>query len=191
MSADRLVRHYVDCFNARHFAQAAALFAPHSRFTWIPFSDPRHGPDGYAEFVERWGAAFARAQLGITRVEQRGDHACEVNLLATGTHIGTLVMGVFQFTPTQADIAVPMRHVFEFAGEAIVYASLSVDSHELVRQLTTLNLTALDAHLEHIVRLRSELGAVHGDDRRVAELADRLGGELDAARRLVRPYYRR
>jgi predicted ester cyclase len=191
MSADRLVRHYVDSFNERRFADAAALFAPDSRFTWIPFSDPRQGQDGYAEFVERWGAAFSQAQLRIERVEQRGDRMCEVNLLATGTHIGTLVMGVFHFTPTHTNIAVPMKHVFEFVDESIVYASLSVDSQELVRQLTTLNLSALDAHLGQIVGLRSELATANGDDRRLTELADRLGRELDAARRLVRPYYRR
>lgn len=141
--------------------------------------------------MERWGAAFSHAQMRIEHVEQRGDRMCEVDLLATGTHIGTLVMGALHFTPTHAQIAVPMRHVFDFVDEKIVYGSLSVDSQELIRQLTTLNLPALDAHLDQIARLRSELAGVNSDDRRLTELADRIGRELDAARRLVRPYYRR
>lgn len=191
MSVDTLIRHYFNAFNERRFAQGAALFAPESRFAWIPFGDPRRGEEGYRDFIERWVAAFPNAQLRIERVEQRGDRRCEIEVLATGTHAGTLDMGVYCFKPTQITIALRARQVFEFEGEQIVYTSLSMDSQELTRRLTTLDAGALETHLARIVQLRSAIAEAVSDERRLREVAEQLGRELDAARRILRPYYSR
>lgn len=191
MSADTLIRHYFNAFNERRFAQGAALFASESRFAWIPFGDPRQGEDGYRDFIERWAGAFPNAQLRIEHVEQRGDRGCEVRVLVTGTHAGSLELGIYRFEPTQATIAVRARQVIEFEGEQIVYTSLSMDTQELMRQLTTLDTRALDAQLERIVRLQSALREAGTDTQRVRDVADQLGREIDVARHMLRPYYHR
>jgi len=67
---------------------------------------------------------------------------------------------------------------------------VSVDAQEIVRQLTRLDLAALDAHLDQIVRLRAELTDAPPGDGRLRELTERLGRELDAARHVLRPYFR-
>jgi hypothetical protein len=190
LSADDLIRRYVDGFNARRFGDVAELFGTDARFAWIDFADPKPAREGFREFVERWAGAFLHSRLRIEHVEPRGASLVEVDLLATGTHIGTLDMRMYHFEPTQVKVALPVRQLFEFTDAQIAYTSISVDLQQLVRQLTTLNVSALDSHLEEIGRLRSEL-AGQAEEGRVRELAERLGRELDAARRILRPYYRR
>jgi hypothetical protein len=105
LSANDLIWRYVDGFNTRRFADVAALFGTDARFAWIDFADPKPAQEGFREFVERWGGAFLNSHLRIERVAPRGGGLVEVDLLATGTHIGTLDMRMYHFAPTQLTIA--------------------------------------------------------------------------------------
>jgi hypothetical protein len=191
MNCDRLIHEYVNCFNESRFEDAARLFAGESRFVWISFSDPLRGRDGFLEFARRWTDAFSNGRLEIDRIGNRGDGACTVDLVATGTHSGILEMGNYRFMPTHGSVNIRLHHLFEGANDRFTYASVSLESRALIRQLTTLDLPALDAHLDQIGRLRAELAGAAPDESRLRELGERLGRELDAARHILRPYFRR
>lgn len=75
------------------------------------------------------------------------------------------------------------------AGQ-ITFSSLSFDTHDLIRQLAAVDDAQLMACLERIRQL-DDLAGVHGDAERRQDVLDRLGRELDAARNVVRPYFRR
>src|SRR5205823_5070558 len=96
---DALIRHYYACFNERRVAEAVTLFADDAILEHIPFGQVQRGGTGYIRFVESWLAAFANAALTLEHVEQRNHTMCEVYLVATGTHVGVLDVGIYQFKP--------------------------------------------------------------------------------------------
>jgi hypothetical protein len=61
----------------------------------------------------------------------------------------------------------------------------------VVRQLSIVNYPELVARLDRIRQLSDELDAVQFDAKRRQEIVERLGHELDGARRAVRPHYNR
>jgi len=79
----------------------------------------------------------------------------------------------------------------EWRGGRIAYSSLSFDTHALIRQLTLVDYPQLTTHLDRIHALRGELDDPHVDAERRRQVADEIGRELDAARFVVRPWFRR
>jgi hypothetical protein len=95
------------------------------------------------------------------------------------------------FKPSAIQTTLRMRELLEVAAGRIIYSSLSFDLHDLVYQLANVDYAALDARLEAIQQLRKELDRGRHDRQVQREVTDRLGRELDAARLILRPWFRR
>ena len=136
MPGHELIRKYYACFNERRFADAAEFFSDDAVLEHGPLGQRQQGGTGYLQFAEMWVRAFPDAALSIVRVEQHGDTICEVDLILTGTHLGTFDLGeggLFKATGAQAKI--PVRELLEVRIGKITYSSLAFDLHELIRQL--------------------------------------------------------
>lgn len=187
---DVMIRRYYECLNARRFDDAATTFAPDAILEYLPLREPLRGQSGSVEFARRWMEAFPDGQLRIDRVEQRGDILCEVDLVASGTQLEQLDLGVYQFKPSRAWVTLRLRQLFEFHQGRAVFSSLSFDIHDLIRQLASIDYSSLQLRLADIHRLGQEL-AIADDVRKRREVCERLGTQLDAARQVLRPYFYR
>jgi len=189
--SETLIRHYYACFNERRFVDAAQLFTDDARVEHIPFQTHHRGKEGYIRFAQAWGGAFPDATLAIDRIDRRSDTMFDVHLVSTGTHRGVLDIGVFQFKPRGATATICIRELLDIKDGAIVSSSISLDLNNLITQLSTVDYSELRARLERIRRLTDELSRAEGDAAHQRDVADRLGPELDAARRALRPHYNR
>ena len=180
-------------FNARELDEAAALFADNAVVEHgAPGRQQRGGP-GYLEFARRWIAAFPDAVLTIEGVTPRNPTTIEVDLLATGTHEGPLDLGGYGlFKPSGTMGKLRLRQIVEFRDSRIAYSALSYDVQDIVQQLTVVSVPKLLEHLKRVQQLGERLAQTSEEqivERRA--IIDRLGTEIDAARRIVRPYYDR
>ena len=100
--------------------------------------------------------------------------------------------GYGHFKPSGAAGEMRLRQMIEVEGGRIAFSSLSFDVQAIVQQLVSVDVPALMKRLEKLRDLEARLVAVppHDVPARRAVL-DRLGAELDAARRIVRPYFDR
>jgi predicted ester cyclase len=131
------IREYYACFNERRFDDAVGLFARDAILEQPPFGVQQPGGAGHLQFVEMWLRAFPDAVLTIQQVVQRGDTICEVDLLASGTHLGPFDMGAYGvFKPTGIHASLRLRELLEIRHGRITFSGLSFDIHDLVRQLT-------------------------------------------------------
>jgi hypothetical protein len=185
---ERIVRQYYAHINERRPADAAALFTEDAVLQLLLF-EPLRGPAGHTKFVERWLQAFPDARLQPNRIQIRGESFCDVDLTATGTHGGSLDMGPYRFPPSGCTWTLDMRQLFELHEGRIVFSSLSFDVHAFIEQIAPLDLPALKRQLARIQRLGEELDRMHADSPHVRDIAQRLGTELDAARKVLRPYF--
>ena len=83
-----------------------------------------------------------------------------------------------------------MRQMIEVNDGRIAFSSLSFDVQAIAQQLVSVDVPGLRKRLEKLRDLEGRLAAVPADDipaRRA--VLDRIGAELDAARRIVRPYF--
>jgi predicted ester cyclase len=192
-TCEAVVRQLYTAFNARQIDDAARLFHDDAVLEHIPVGRQQHGPAGYREFARMWLDAFPDASVEVERITFRGGRCCEVDLRARGTHQGALDLGGYgNFKPTGAMGEMRMRQMIEIDGDRITFSSLSFDVQDIVQQLVSVDVPALLKRLEKIRDLHTRLAAVPPGDmstRRV--VLDRLGTELDAARRIVRPYFDR
>ena len=190
---EAVVRRLYAAFNARRFDDAASLFQDDAVLEHIPLGRQQRGPAGYLEFVGMWLNAFPDATVDVERVSYRGGHRCEVDLRARGTHQGALDLGGYGlFKPTGAVGELRLRQMVEIDSGRIAFSSLSFDVQDIVQQLVSVDVPALLKRLDRVGDLQARLAAVPPDDiqtRRV--VLDRLGAELDLARRIVRPYFDR
>jgi predicted ester cyclase len=189
--SEALLRRYYDCFNGRRAGEAVALFAEDALLEHIPFGEQHIGGAGYLRFAEAWCAAFPDATLTIERIQRRGDTMFDVDLVSCGTHAGLLDIGTFQFRPSGRKATLRLRELVEIRDGKIVSSSLSLDLRDLINQLSIVDYGELLARLECLRTLTDELVAACGDAARQRDLAERIGGELDAARRALRPHYKR
>jgi predicted ester cyclase len=189
--SETLIRHYYACFNERRFEEATRLFREDALLEHIPFGKKHRGRDGYIRFAQAWGWAFPDAALIVDRIDRRSETMFDVHLLGTGTHRGVLDVGLFQFQPKGAKATLRLRELLDIKDGNIVSSSLSFDLNDLIAQLSTVDYSELTARLERIRRLTDELNRAQGDAARQQDVADRLGPELDAARRALRPHYNR
>jgi predicted ester cyclase len=185
----RQIQQYYAAFNERRFADAAAMFADDAVVEQTVFQQPQRGGAGYLYFTETWIRAFPDASIAIERVIERSDAVYEVELLATGTHLGQLQIGGLTFSPGGVEGVLHLRELLEFRGGRIVMSSVSFDFQELVNQLVRVDEAQLLTHLGRIRQIEEHLRAAAEDPGRRRELIARLGTELDGARRVVRPYY--
>ena len=93
--------------------------------------------------------------------------------------------------PTGAETALPVRELLEFSGGRFSASFVSFDFLELADQLTRVDVAQLLAHLSRLHSLEDQLrGSVPSSPLR-RRLVEGIGRELDAARRVVRPYFAR
>ena len=189
---DPLIDRYYHFFNQRQLDSAAALFAADAPVERMRSGEVRRGGSAYRAFAETWLEAFPDATLKIQRIAPRSGALCEVELLASGTHEGTLDLGSGgAFKPSGAQARIRMRELLDIRAGQITFSSLSVDFQDLIRQLVSVDYGALIARLAKIRALSEQLAAERDDPERQRDITARLGHELDAARHIVRPYYRR
>lgn len=187
---EALIRRYYGHFNERRLQDAASLIAPHAVLAQALTGRQQPGPKGYLEFAEAWLQAFPEAVLTVENVSSPDGVVHTVSLVSTGKHLGTLGVGGLVFRPHGVESRLELREVLEIRDGAIVYASLSFDLPDIIRQLAKVDTVALLGKLRRLRVLSQELDAAHGDADRSRELIQRIGLELDAARHLVRPYFK-
>ena len=83
-----LIREYIAAFNERRLQDAAAMFTNDAVIQHRPSSKPLIGPDGYLTSAGQAIGTFPDIRFEILHVEQRGDTIAEIDLSATGTHLG-------------------------------------------------------------------------------------------------------
>ena len=190
---EAVIRRLYAAFNARRLDEAAGLFQEEAVLEHIPLGRQQRGPAGYREFAGMWLNAFPDATFDVERVNFRGGRHCEVDLRVNGTHRGALDLGGYgQFKPSGASGEMRMRQMIEVEDGRIAFSSLSFDVQAIVQQLVTVDVPALLKRLEKLRELEARLTAVPADDIQTRRaMLDRLGAELDAARRIVRPYFDR
>ena len=188
--AESLIRQYYACFNERRLSDLAAWFDDDAIVEHMPRRPPQRGGEGYLQFVNAWVAAFPDAALTIERIVPRGMHTHEVTLLAKGTHKGGLELGGWIFRPTGACVSLHLREVLEVRDNKVVFSTVSFDLQQMIEQLTRVDSPNLLKHLAHLQDLGAQLQAVQDDAAHTRDVLDRIGRELDAARHIVRPYYR-
>lgn len=180
-------------FNARELDAAAALFAGDAVLEHAAPRRQQHGGAGYLEFTRMWIGAFPDAVLTVEGITPRNPTTVEIDLLATGTHQGPLDLGGYGlFKPTGAIAKLRLRQIIELRDGQIAYSALSFDVQDIVQQLTVVSVPKLLEHLKRVHQLGDRLAQTSADqliERR--SIVDRLGTELDAARRIVRPYFDR
>jgi hypothetical protein len=180
-------------FNARELEEAAALFADGALFEHAATQRQQRGGAGYLEFARMWIGAFPDAVLTIEGITPRNPTTVEIDLLAIGTHQGPLDLGGYGlFKPTGAIGKLRLRQIIEVRDGQITYSALFFDVQDIVQQLTVVSVPRLLEHLKRVHRLGERLAQTSADqliERR--SIIDRLGTELDAARRIVRPYFDR
>jgi len=186
---DALIRRYYACFNERRFRDTAGVLAGDALLENIPVGRQDSGVDGYVRFANAWIAAFPDSQFTVQRIDRCSEHMFEIHLLATGTHVGTFDIGISQFKATSTKAKLRLRELLAIRDGHITASTLSFDLNNLINQLSTVDHDALIARLERIHHLREQLVLATGDAPRQREVTDRLGGELDAARRALRPQY--
>jgi len=127
--------------------------------------------------------------FAIERVERRSIDMFEVHLRATGTHVGVFDLGAFQFRPTNAAATFHVRELLTVRAGRIIASTLSCDMKDIIGQLSKIDYRELGSCLERLRVLVDEFSRASGDGDRQRDIADRLGPELDAARRIVRQHY--
>jgi len=133
-----VIRQYYESYNARRFADGAALFAEDAVLDHAPYGRlGTRGPAGYLESAERSVVAFPDAQIEVLAVDAHGETTFDVDLVATGTHRGTLDLGTYgRFEPTRVFVRVRHRELLEIKDGLITLASVTLDVADLVAQLT-------------------------------------------------------
>jgi predicted ester cyclase len=191
MKPDTLIRQYYGYFNDRRLTDAGALFADDAVLEQMPRQPAQRGGAGYLQFANAWLSAFPDAVLTIQEVASRDGLTHEVSLMAAGTHRGALDLGGWVFKPTGTRATLSLRELLEIRDAKIVFSSRSFDLHQMVEQLAKVDCAKLLEHVDRIGKLGEHLAAVQGDASLTRDVIDRLGRELDAARHVVRPYFKR
>ena len=190
MTPDALLRQFYECFNGRRFAETRQTFTSDVVFELLPSEPPLRGRKAFEAFVSRWSTGFPDAHMMPVHVEQRGELMCEVELTATGTHLGLFDLGAYRFRPTGLSVALRLRQLFEFRDGRIAFTSLTFDLQNLVAQLAMIDLRAVDTRLDAVNLLRRDLGRARNEPAR-RTVADKMIVEVDALRKVLRPPFSR
>jgi hypothetical protein len=186
-----LISEFYSCFNERRFADAAAMFAETALVEHSALQRTLQGGEGYRAFAEMWCQGFPDATVVVERVVARAEGMYEVELIARGTHLGDLDLGGgWAFRATGAVAELRLRQLLQVEAAQFSYSTLSFDLQDIVQQLVTVDEKRLIELTRRIHKLGQTLaGAASFLDRRNA--LQRLGIELDEARHVLRPYYKR
>ena len=187
-AAEDLIRAHYDDFNGRRLDRAAARFHPDARIEHAT-GEVQRGPAGFSLLAQQWLTAFPDSRLTVREISPRGRNMYDADLVAEGTHTGTLALGSWSFRPSHVAVELRARELFHVEDGQFRLVSVSFDLQDLVRQLTTVDAARLLVHLARIHQLGEQLAA-ETDATRQRELIDRIGLHLDSARHEVRPHFR-
>jgi predicted ester cyclase len=190
-SARSLIDQYYSAFNQRRFVDAGSLFAHDAVLDQLPLLRQEPGAIGYLQFVSAWLRAFPDATFIVQQVTTEDRRIFDVKLEASGTHSGALEVGGRVFRATGMHTTLGLREMLEIRDGRIAFSSLIYDMHEVVEKLARLDAAKLVGHIERLRHLAEELKGIAPDSRHGRELTNEIGRELDAARHVVRPYYKR
>jgi len=183
-------RDYYSHFNRRRLVDASKLFTDDALLDHVPFGRDQGGA-GYKRLAEMWIRVFDNVAFTVERIEPRGGTFTEVYFQARGRHIGVLQFGAYRFTPSNVDAVLRVRELLDVRDEKIVLSSLAVDLNDLITQLVFLDQDELRRRLQDIHRLGNELAQNPIDPVQRQGIIVKLGIELDAARRALRPHFNR
>jgi predicted ester cyclase len=182
------IRRYYACFNERRFTDAALMFADDAVLEQVPFHCRERGGVAYLLFADTWTRAFPDASVTIEDVVERRGGTFAIDLIVEGTHRGDLAMGGCVFKPTGVTMTLRGRELLQFREDRIAMSCLSFDLQELTHQLARVDETQLLVHLSRLRYLADQLRNVSTEQVR-RDVLDRIGRELDAARKVARPYF--
>lgn len=185
------VRAYYASFNERRFGEAAAMFTDDAVVEQLPFHSRDRGGAAYRQFAELWTTAFPDMKVTIEDLAERPGGVLEVQLSVRGKHTGNLTIAGCVFKPTGVETQLRMRELLEFRGDRFSASFVSFDLLELTDQLARVDDTQLLMHLSRLRSMEEQLRGVAPDSTHRRRLLDSIGRELDAARRVVRPYFTR
>ena len=186
-----LIEQYYASFNQRCFVEGAALFADDAVLEQLPQLRQERGGIGYLQFVSAWLRAFPDAAFVVRRSHSDDNRTFDVSLDAVGTHRGALDVGGWVFRPTGVQVTFGIREVLEVRDGKIVFSSITFNLHDIVEKLAEVDTSMLVEHLERLRHLADALRVVRRDSMAAREIVTDIGRELDAARHVARPYYRR
>lgn len=190
-SARTIIDHYYAAFNQRRFVDAGTLFAHDAVLDQLPLLRQEPGAIGYLQFVSAWLRAFPDATFVVQNVATEDDRIFDVRFEASGTHAGALEVGGRVFRPTGVHRTLGLREMLELRDGRIAFSSLIYDMHDVIEKLARLDTVKLVGHIERLRQLAEELKGFAPDSLHGRELTSEIGRELDAARHVVRPYYKR
>jgi predicted ester cyclase len=190
-AARAIIDLYYTAFNQRRFVDAGTLFAPDAVLDQLPLLRQECGAIGYLQFVSAWLRAFPDATFAVKQVSTEDGRIFDVRLEAVGTHSGALEVGGRVFRPTGLQVTLSLREMLEVREGRIAFSSFIYDMHEVVEKLARLDTEKLVSHIERLRHLAEQLNGIAPDSRDGRELTAEIGRELDAARHVVRPYYKR
>ena len=191
VSARAIINQYYAAFNQRRFVDAGTLFAQDAVLDQIPLLRQEAGAIGYLQFVSAWLRAFPDASFIVREVSTEDGYIFDVRIEASGTHSGALEVGGRVFRPTGAFTTLCLREMLEIRDGRIAFASVIYDLHEVVEKLARLDADKLVVHIERLRQLAEQMKGLASDSPQGRELTAEIGRELDAARHVVRPYYKR
>lgn len=186
-----VIDEYYACFNERRFVEAAALFADDAVLEQLPLLRQERGAIGYLQFVSAWLRAFPDAALIVRGMTAHENSTYDVSVEATGTHRGALDLAGWMFRPTGVRVTFGLRELLQVREGRIAFSTITVNLHEMVDKLAQVDAGRLLDHIDRLRRLAEALRSVQADAARAREITEDIGRELDAARHVVRPYYKR
>lgn len=191
-SHEPVIAAYYAGFNDRRLADVTSLFARDAVGQYLPGKSPRPARPAYDEFARVWLQAFPDARMHVEQVRQWGPNTCETVVILEGCHERPLDLGSFGwFEPSHSRVRLRLHEAFEIAAGTIHRASVCFDLPQLTQELSHIDFDRLGRHLERIEQLRSELERARPKVDARRQVVERLGVELDAARLLVRPWFRK
>ena len=191
VSARAVINQYYAAFKQRRFVDAGTLFAQDAVLDQIPLLRQEAGAIGYLQFVSAWLRAFPDASFVVREVSTEDGHIFDVRIEASGTHSGALEVGGRVFRPTGAFTTLGLREMLEIRDGRIAFASVIYDLHDVIEKLARLDADKLVVHIERLRHLADQMKGLAPDSPQGRELTAEIGREIDAARHVVRPYYKR
>jgi steroid delta-isomerase-like uncharacterized protein len=125
-----ILRAFYDAFNARDTAAVASCVAPGAQATSMALGTRT----GFIEHLQAWGDAFPDGRIELRSMVAQGD-AVFTEIVARGTHTGTLKEPGHELPATGRRIELPMAEVFRCRGGKIEDFRVYFDAFTLFRQL--------------------------------------------------------
>jgi ketosteroid isomerase-like protein len=128
-----MIREYYKAFNERRLQDSAAMFTDDAVIQHRPRSEPLKGPDGYIASAHQAFGTFPDLQLEVLQIEQRGDTIFDVDVSATGTHVGDWTaesLGTLKATGQTKTFRI--REMLEIRGGKITFSGLTYDMRDLI-----------------------------------------------------------